>query len=94
MGSLDAFIRAQIRDLQRTPNVRMPRPVECMIVTEVASRSLAGEAGVAARDFLVSLDDEPGALLVPQTWLYRSDAHRWVFYSRSRHELLELHATG
>ncbi len=94
MGTLDAFIRAQMRDLQRTPNVRMPRPAECMIVTELAPRSLAGEAGVAVKDFLVSLDDEPAAVLVPQTWFYRGDAHRWVFYSRSRHEQIEIHATG
>jgi hypothetical protein len=65
-----------------------------MIVTDVAPRSLAGEAGLAAKDFLVSLDDEPAAGLAPQTWLYRSDAHRWVFYSRSRHERIELDATG
>jgi hypothetical protein len=91
---MDAFIRAQIHELKRTPNVRMPRPAQCMIVTEVAPRSLAGEAGVAVKDLLVSLDEEPGAALVPQTCLYRADAHRWVFYSRPRHERIELHATG
>ncbi len=91
---MQAFIEAQIRDLKRTPNVRMPKPAQCMIVTELAPVSLAGHAGVAARDFLVSLDDEPASALVPQTWLYDAAEHRWLFYSRPRHELIELHATG
>jgi hypothetical protein len=91
---MDAFIRSQIRELKRTRNVRMPKPAQCMVVTEQAPRSLAGEAGVAVKDFLVSLDDEPGAALVHQTWFYRADEHRWLFYSRPRHELVALHATG
>jgi len=91
---MDEFIREHIKDLKRTPNVRLPKPAQCMIVTQIAPRSLAGHAGIAAKDLLVSLDGEPAAGLLPQTYLYRSQEHRWVFYSRSRHELIELHATG
>ncbi len=91
---MDEFIREQIKELKRTPNVRLPKPAQCMIVTELAPRSLAGEAGVAVKDLLVSLDEEPGAVLVPQTYVYRSAEHRWVFYSRPRHELIALHASG
>jgi hypothetical protein len=91
---MDDFIRAQVRELKRTPNVRLPRPAECMIVTKLAPRSLAAHAGVGVRDLLVSLDGEPAASLAPQTYALRAPEHRWVFYSRPRHELIELRASG
>jgi len=91
---MDEFIRAQVRELKRTPNVRLPKPAQCMIVTKLATRSLAGHAGVSVKDLLVSLDGEPAASLSPHTYALRSDEHRWVFYSRPRHELVELFATG
>src|SRR5262245_28278134 len=92
-GAMDAFIRSQIHELKRTPS-RMPRPSQCMIVTEIAPRSVAGEAGGAAKDLLASLDGEPPAALAPHTHPHRGDERRWVFYSRPRHELVEIHATG
>jgi hypothetical protein len=91
---MDEFIRAQVRELKRTPNVRLPRPAQCMIVTKLAPHSLAGHAGVAVKDLLVSLDGEPAASLSPQTYAHARDEHHWVFYSRPRHELVLLHATG
>ena len=91
---MDAFIRGQVKALNRTPNVRLPKPSQCMIVTKLAPQSLAGHAGVSLKDLLVSLDGEPAASLSPRTWELRKDEHRWVFYSRSRHELVELVATG
>lgn len=91
---MDSFIAAQIKDVKRTPNVRMPKPAQCMIVTKLALRSVAAAAGVAVRDFLVSLDGEPATRLVPETYVFRASEHRWTFYSRARHELLEIHATG
>jgi hypothetical protein len=65
---MDEFIRAQVRELRRTPNVRLPKPAECMIVTKLAKHSLAGYAGVSLKDLLVSLDSTlarlgPGQLL-------------------------------
>jgi hypothetical protein len=91
---MDEFIRAQVRELKRTPNVRLPRPAECMIVTKLAPRSLAAHAGVGVKDLLVSLDGQPAASLAPQTCALPAPEHRWVFYSRPRHELIELRATG
>jgi hypothetical protein len=91
---MDEFIRAQVEEIKRTPNVRLPKPAQCMIVTRLAERSLAGHAGVSLRDLLVSLDGKPAASLSPQTYALRSDRHHWVFYSRPRHELVELLATG
>jgi len=91
---MDDFIRAQVKELERTPNVRLPRPAECMIVTKLAARSLAAHAGVSVKDLLVSLDGEPAAALSPQTCALRAPEHRWVFYSRPRHERIELRATG
>jgi len=57
--AMDEFIREHIKDLKRTPNVRLPKPAQCMIVTQIAPRSLAGHAGIAAKDLLVSLDGSP-----------------------------------
>jgi hypothetical protein len=91
---MDGFIRSQVKELKHTPNVRLPKPAQCMIVTRLAPRSPAGYAGVSLKDLLVSLDGEPAASLSPQTYALRSDEHRWVFYSRPRHELVLLHATG
>jgi hypothetical protein len=91
---MDDFIRAQVKGLKRTPNVRLPRPAECMIVAKLAPRSLAAHVGVGVKDLLVSLDGQPAASLAPQTSALRAPEHRWVFYSRPRHELIELQATG
>ncbi len=89
-----AFINAQIRNLTRTPNVRMPRPSQCLIVTRLATRSLAAHAGVAAKDFLVTLDAASVAGISPDTYRIRARTHEWSFYSRARHELITIDATG
>jgi hypothetical protein len=91
---MDEFIAAQVKSLERTAGVRMPWPADCMIVAKLAPRSLAAHAGVAVKDFLVALDGKAAGTLAPQTHLYRSAEHRWTFYSRARHELIELHASG
>jgi hypothetical protein len=91
---MEEFIRAQVLGLSRTTNVRLPRPAECMIVKRLATRSVAALAGVGVRDLLVSLDGQPAASLPPQTCAPRARERRWVFHSRPRHELIELHATG
>lgn len=92
--SLQAFINAQIRNLTRTPNVRMPRPSQCLMVTKLATPSLAAHAGVALKDFLVSLDAVPAAGISPDTFTIRARTHEWCFYSRTRHELITLDASG
>jgi hypothetical protein len=89
-----SFISAQIKGVKRTPGVRMPKPAGCMIVKRLAAHSPAAELGLAPKDFLVSLDGKEAAGLVPQTYLYEAEEHRWAFYSRPRHELIELLATG
>ena len=92
---MDEFIRAQVKELKRTPNVRLPKPAQCMIVTKLA-RQLArrprrrepeGPARLARRragGLSVSADLRPSG----------ATEHHWVFYSRPRHELVELLATG
>src|SRR5262249_47328273 len=91
---MDDFIRAQVKELTHTPNVRMPRPAQCLIVSKVAPRSLAAHAGVAVKDFLVSLDGVPGVEAGARTFVSRAPERRWVFYSRARHEQIDLLATG
>lgn len=91
---MEEFIQAQVKELKRTPNVRMPRPAQCLIVTKLAPRSLAAHAGVAVKDFLVSLDGVPAVEVGPRTFVSRASERRWTFYSRGRHELIELRATG
>jgi hypothetical protein len=91
---MEDFIRAQVKELTRTPNVRMPRPAQCLIVSKVAPRSVAAHAGVAVKDFLVSLDGVPAVEAGARTFLSRAAERRWVFYSRARHEQIDLLATG
>jgi hypothetical protein len=91
---LQAFIDAQIRNLTRTPNVRMPRPAQCLMVTKMATPSLASHAGVAVKDFLVSLDGVSAAEVAPNTYSTRARTRAWCFYSRARHELVTLDTTG
>lgn len=91
---MQAFINSQVRNLTRTPNVRMPRPSQCLMVTEIANPSLAAHAGVGLKDFLVSLDSISAAEVSPRTYLTRARAREWRFYSRPRHELIALDATG
>ena len=88
------FIQSQIRRITRTPNVRMPRPAQCLLVTRLATPSVASEAGIAPKDFLVSLDSVPASDVSPDTYRVRARAREWVFYSRARHELVTLEATG
>ena len=91
---MQAFINSQVRQLTRTPNVRMPRPSQCLIVTKIAPVSLASHAGVALKDFLISLDGMPAGDISPDTYTNRGRVHEWCFYSRARHELITLEATG
>ncbi len=91
---MQAFINAQVRNLTRTPNVRMPKPSQCLMVTEIANPSLAAHAGVGLKDFLVSLDSVTAAEISPSTYVIRARMHEWSFYSRPRHELITLEATG
>jgi hypothetical protein len=88
------FIRAQVKELKRTPNVRMPRPAQCLIVKELAKVSLAAHAGVAVKDFLVSVDGVPAVEVGDRPLASRAAERRWVFYSRARHEQIDLLATG
>jgi hypothetical protein len=91
---LQTFINSQVRRLTRTPNVRMPKPSQCLMVTELANPSLASHAGVGLKDFLVSLDSVSAAEISPSTYVSRARIHEWCFYSRPRHELITLEATG
>ena len=91
---MQAFINSQVRNLTRTPNVRMPKPSQCLMVTEIANPSLAAHAGVGLKDFLVSLDSVSAAEVSPSTYVTRARMREWSFYSRPRHELITLEATG
>jgi hypothetical protein len=91
---LQAFINSQVRKLTRTPNVRMPKPSQCLLVTGLAAPSLAAHAGVAVKDFLVTLDGLSGGEVSPSTYRSRARIREWSFYSRARHELIVLEATG
>jgi hypothetical protein len=93
MGRLADFARAQIleREAQLAPP---PRPGECQLVESLASVCVASQAGVSARDFLVSLDGEPAAKLATELAFYLGEEHEWVFYARTRHERVRVKTTG
>ncbi len=94
MGRVAEFALGQIKALQRTPGAPMPRPAQCQIVTRIASHGIAAQAGVAQRDLLALVDGQPAARV--NSRLYASDAPQraYAFYSRPRHELIELVTSG
>jgi hypothetical protein len=91
---MDAFIQKHILGLRTTPNTPLPRPSACLIVSRLAKRSVAAQAGIAEKDLLVQIDGQPATDFMPALYSYPAAQRHYVFYSRARHELLELHATG
>lgn len=94
MGRVAEFALSQIKGLQRTPGAPMPRPAQCHIVKKIASHGVAAQAGVAQKDFLSAVDGQPAARLSPRLHTTRAEQRTYTFYSRPRHELIELLATG
>ncbi len=91
---MDAFIQKHILGIRTTPNTPLPRPSACLIVSRIAARCIAAAAGVAEKDLLVQIDGQPAAGFMPSLYSYGAAQRRYVFYSRARHELIELHASG
>jgi hypothetical protein len=85
---------SQIMAIQRTPGVPLPRPAQCQIVTRIASHGVAARAGVARKDFLATVDGQPAARVGSRLYLANAPQRSYTFYSRPRHERLELVATG
>jgi tetratricopeptide (TPR) repeat protein len=93
MPSLAEFVRSHVQGLTRR-RAAMPRPAQCMIVKRVAPGSVAAHAGIAPKDFLAQMDGAAASTLVPELYLYHAPRHEYVFYARSSHEAIDLHATG
>ena len=91
--SLDEFAKSQIRKLERK-SAPMPRPGQCQIVTKVAARGVAGQAGVSAKDFLVATAGQPAAQMESRLYTLRAKEKNYTFYARQRHELIDLSVSG
>ncbi|HET7290796.1 MAG TPA: hypothetical protein VFM88_00095 [Vicinamibacteria bacterium] len=94
MSALAEFARRQIRELRRVPGAPMPRPAQCQIVTRIAAHGVAAQAGVAQKDFLAVIDGAPAAHSDSRLYLTRAEQRAYSFYSRPRHELIELLCSG
>lgn len=94
MSALSEFAQRQIRRLQRTPGAPMPRAAQCQLVTKIAAHGVAAQAGVAQKDFLALVDGAPAARAPSRLYLTKAEHRSYTFYSRPRHELLELSCTG
>ena len=94
MSALAEFAQQQIRALQRTPRAPMPRPAQCQLVTKIAAHGVAARAGVAQKDFLALVDGTPAARAPSRLYLDKAEQRSYTFYSRPRHELVELSCTG
>lgn len=94
MGRVSEFAQSQIKAIERTPGAPLPRPAHCQIVTRIASHGVAARAGVARKDFLAAVDGQPAARVDSRLYLASVPQRAYRFYSRSRHELIELLATG
>jgi len=88
------FARSQIQALQRTPGAPMPRPAQCQVVTRIASHGIAAQAGVAHRDLLARADGQPASRVPSRLYVTLAAQRSYTFYSRARHELIELVTTG
>ena len=94
VGSLAEFAQRQIRALRRTPGAPMPRPAQCQLVTKIAGHGVAARAGVAQKDFLAVVDGLPAAQAPSRLHLTKAEQRSYSFYSRPRHEVIELTCTG
>jgi hypothetical protein len=94
VGTLAEFAQRQIRALQHTPGAPMPRPAQCQLVTKVAAYGVAAHAGVALKDFLAVVDDVPAARASSRLYLTKAERRSYTFYSRLRHERIELVSSG
>ncbi len=92
--SLADFAQRQIRALQRTPGAPMPRPAQCQLVTKLAAYGVAAQAGVAQKDLLALVDGLPAARASSRLYLTKAERRSYTFYSRPRHERIELACTG
>jgi hypothetical protein len=88
------FAQSQIRALERTPGAPLPRPAQCQIVTRIAGHGVAARAGVARKDFLAAVDGQPAARVGSRLYLASAPQRSYTFYSRPRHERIELVVTG
>jgi len=88
------FALSQIEALEHVPGAPMPRSAQCQIVTRIAGHGVAAQAGVARRDLMAAVDGQPASRVGSR--LYRTQASRrsYSFYSRPRHERIELVTTG
>lgn len=91
---MEEFIQRQILGLRTTPNTPLPRPAQCLIVKKLATRCIASQAGIAEKDLLVEIDGQAATGFTPKLYLYRATERRYLFYSRPRHERVELAVSG
>jgi hypothetical protein len=94
VGRVAEFALSQVRDLQRVAGAPMPRPAQCQIVTRIASHGVAAQVGVAKKDLLSAIDGQPAAGIEPRLYEQPVETRAYSFYSRARHERIELVATG
>jgi hypothetical protein len=91
---LTAFIQGQIKSLACEPSGRVPRPAGCFVVEKVAKRCVAASAGIAPGDLLSLFDGSPATRESPQLHDHRGSKRLYSFYSKHRHEQVELATTG
>ena len=91
---MEEFIQRQILGLRATPNTPLPRPAQCLIVKKIAKRCIAAAIGLAEKDLLVEIDGQAAIGFIPKLYLYRATERRYLFYSRPRHERIELATSG
>ncbi len=91
---MEEFIQHEILGLRTTPNTPLPRPAQCLIVKKIAKRCIATAIGLAEKDLLVEIDGQAAIGFSPKLYLYRAAERRYLFYSRPRHERIELAASG
>ncbi len=94
MGRVAEFALTQIKALQRTPGAPMPRPAQCQLVKRIAGHGVAAQAGVAPKDFLAAVDGQPASRLSPRLYMTHVAQRTYSFYSRPRHESIEVVTSG
>ncbi|MBI3554256.1 MAG: hypothetical protein HY077_17295 [Elusimicrobia bacterium] len=91
---ISEFIQSQTFSLDKRPASAAPDPSHCQRIVKLAKVSVAGAAGLAEGDWLVSVDDIGADKLSLQFACDGSERRAYVFYCPASKEFVDLTASG
>jgi len=92
--SLEALFAEHVRRCAKASGRTVPSPATCLIVKQVASRSIAARAGIREGDLLVTVDGGPASSFPTDLYDLGTPERRYVFFGSASGETVELDASG